>query len=301
MSIRRKALKILLLATRRNSEKFVRESDIIGNRKFLERAMGIPLLSYPSRKYDVIAGTLPALWVYPFKSRPGPVILYLHGGGYVIGSPSTHLSLVARILRHTGGRALLLDYRLAPENPFPAQREDACEAYKWLLESGIKSSEIVIAGDSAGGGLTVATVQSLRDTGVPLPACCVCLSPWTDMSISGASITNKAKRDVMLTKEIILFYAKAFAGSKSLSDPEISPLFNDMHCLPPFLIQVGSDEILLDDSVRLAEKIKSAGGQVDLNIYSKMFHCFQVAAGVLQPAREALREMASFINDNTGR
>ncbi len=299
MSLKRKVVKLALLVTRRNSEKFVRESDVMGNRRFFDRSMNFPFLKYPCLTEDVVAGTIPARWIWHDGRKAGPVILYLHGGGYVIGSPSTHTSLAARILKRTGGRALVLDYRLAPENPFPAQLEDACEAYKWLLDSGIKPAEIVIAGDSAGGGLTVATVQALRDAGLTLPACCVTLSPWTDMSISGESIKTKAKRDVMLTKEIIQFYARAFAGSKAISDPEISPLFKDMHDLPSFLIQVGSHEVLLDDSIRLAENIKDAGGKVKLRIYPKMFHCFQMAAGFLKPARDAILEIGVFIKDNT--
>src|SRR5262245_57487061 len=210
----------------------------------------------------VTAPVQPAEWLTPPGARPSAVVLYLHGGGYVIGSPRSHRHLAAAIARASAARALLLDYRLAPEQPFPAALDDALAAYEWLLAHGIASRHLVIAGDSAGGGLTVATLLALRDRGRPLPAAGVCISPWVDLTCSGASYASKAAVDPIVTRDSVDMMAKAYAGTGEPKAPLLSPLFADLRGLPPLLVQVGSDEVLLDDALGLAERARRAGVEV---------------------------------------
>lgn len=213
----------------------------------------------------------------------------------MVGSPASHRLLVAAIIKRTGGRALLIDYRLAPEYPFPAQRDDACASYQWLIENGIKPSSIAVIGESAGGGLTIAMVQKLKKRGIPLPACCAVLSPWSDVSLSSATIKQNAAVDVLLTYDIMRFYSVSFAGKRKINDMELSPLFNAMNGLPPFLIRVGSYEMLLDDSRRLAEKVRQAGGKVILEEYPKMFHGFHVFERFLGNSKKAIENIGRFV------
>src|SRR5688500_6492387 len=191
----------------------------------------------------------PAEWLRPPGVRSAAAVLYLHGGGYVIGSPRSHRHLAAAIARAAGTRALLLDYRLAPEHPYPAALDDAVAAYQWLLGRGLAPSRVVVAGHSAGGGLTVATLLALRDRGLPPPAGGVCISPWLDLTCSGATYATKAAVDPIVARESVAMMAPAYAGARDPKAPLLSPLYADLRGLPPLLVQVGSDEVLLDDAL----------------------------------------------------
>lgn len=234
-------------------------------------------------------------WIAQSSSDEEHVILYFHGGGYVSGSVAIHKLLCVELENATGIRILLPEYRLAPENPFPAALEDALAAYRWLLEQGFKPENIIIAGDSAGGGLTLATAFALREAGEALPAALVCISPWADLTQSGNSHRTKAKTEAILTTSELRHWALSYAGEDNLSNPLVSPIFADFHGFPPILIQVGSDEILLDDAVAVAEKAKAAGVDVTLKIWPGMWHVWHVTGTWLPEAREALAEIGQFV------
>ena len=223
------------------------------------------------------------------------VILYLHGGAYALGSINTHRAFIARLSRATGMRALALDYRLAPEHPFPAALEDATAAYRWLLTQGTDPSQIIIAGDSAGGGLTLSTMVALRDASDPLPVGGVCISPWTDLTNSGASIQKNAHLDPVLSPDYLGRYAQLYFADHDPTTPLISPLFADLAGLPPLLLQVGTDEIILDDSTRFADRARAAGVDVTLEVWDEMFHVFQVAGPVIPEARQAVASIVRFV------
>ena len=223
------------------------------------------------------------------------MVLYLHGGGYTICSPATHRGLAGRIALLAGARLLSVDYRLAPEHPYPAALEDALDAYHWLLAEGIPADRIAIGGDSAGGGLTLATAVSLSAAGEPLPAALFLISPWTDLTFSGESHQTLKKADPIFQGKGGASFAPAYAGKLDPALPLISPLFADLHGLPSTLIQVGSDEILLDDSTRLEEKLKSAGVNVDLQIWEGMWHIFQCFAPWFPEAGQAVNRIGRFI------
>ena len=237
---------------------------------------------------------LNAEWIYNLDSDPEKVILYLHGGGYVIGNIALYRLLCATLSQKTNARVFLPDYRLAPEHPYPAAVDDTVAAYHWLLEQGYDAKNIIIAGDSAGGGLSLAATLSLRAEGQPLPAGVICLSPWADLSLSGESHQSKAKAEAMLLKESLRLWASSYANKADLRNPLISPIFADFAGFPPLLIQVGSEEILLDDSVLLAENAKSAGGDVTLSVYEGMWHVWQTL-GFLPESRAAIEEIRDFV------
>ena len=237
----------------------------------------------------------PAEWLRAPSAVPGRVVLYLHGGGYVIGSPRSHRHLAAAIAGAAGASALLLDYRLAPEHPFPAAVEDATAAYRWLLDQATAPEHIVIAGDSAGGGLTVATVLALREARVPLPAGGVCISPWVDLTCSGASYATKAAADPIVRRAGVEEMARAYLGATPPRTPLASPLFADLRGLPPLLIHVGSDEVLLDDAVQLAERAKAAGVDATLEIYDRMIHVWHWFLPMLDEAQTAVEAIGRFV------
>jgi epsilon-lactone hydrolase len=241
-------------------------------------------------------GSVYSEWVEPTQFTEDRVFLYLHGGGYCICSLDTHRGLMARLALAGRLRVLGPEYRLAPEHPFPAALEDALLAYRFLLHEGIPAEHIVIGGDSAGGGLTVATALSLRDAGEPLPAGLVLLSPWTDLTLSGQSmITRKAQDPIFGNESGGPRYGLAYIGNELATHPLISPLFGELHGLPPTLIHVGSDEILLDDSTRLAEKMEAAGVRVHLKIWEGMWHVFQAFAPWSPEAQLSINEIGEFV------
>jgi len=244
---------------------------------------------------DVDAGGIPAELVSWQGADANKTILYLHGGGYVICSPRTHRDLVWRIARAAKARVLSIDYRLAPENPYPSAVDDALAAYKWLLDNGTDPSRMAIMGDSAGGGLTLALLQILRDRKIPLPACAVCMSPWTDLTCTGASLQEKRKLDPLLQHNLLSDFARLYASESDLALPSVSPLFGDFSNLPPILIQVGSDEVLLDDSRRVAEKALKTNTQVELQVWPRMIHIFQALSYFFPEAKKAIAAIGRFV------
>lgn len=236
-----------------------------------------------------------AEWICAKEAHEGRVILYLHGGGYNIGSPNTHRELAAHISMASGAKVLLPDYRLAPEHPFPSALEDATSAYRWLLDTGLTGGDISIAGDSSGGGLSIATSISLRDAGEPSPASIVCISPWTDLEMSGNSIKTHAEIDPMLNLQSLKIMASNYIGDGDPRSPLISPIHADLKGISPLLIHVGSDEMLLDDSTRIAEKAKSAEVDVTIKIYDQMWHAWHLNVRLMPEAKNAIKELGSFI------
>ena len=248
---------------------------------------------------EVTAGGVAAEWLLPTGAAPDQVMLYLHGGGYAMGSCATHRAMAARLAESCRVRALVLNYRLAPEYPFPAALEDALAAYRWLRQRGVAPNNIVIAGDSAGGGLAVATLVALRDGGESLPAAAVCISPWTDLAGTGESIRTRAKADPWVTAKALAL-GDHYIGTNDSRHPLISPHYAELHGLPPMLIQVGNDEILLSDSTRLAERVKEAGGEAILEIWERMWHVFHCLAPQLPEANRAIEKIGTFVRDHIG-
>lgn len=246
----------------------------------------------------VDAGGVPCEWI---GTGDGPVVLYVHGGGYCIGSLDSHRSMLTHLASAVAGRVLAVDYRLAPEHPFPAALDDACAAYRWVVAGGADPAQVVIAGDSAGGGLTLATLVALRDAGDPLPAAGVCLSPWADLTQSGATMSEKADVDPMVHAEDLARWAAAYAGSDL--DPGssgLSPLFADLSGLPPLLVEVGTAEVLLDDARRVAERARGAGVDVTLFEGEDLIHVWHFFAGAVPEADEGIDRIARFIGERVG-
>jgi epsilon-lactone hydrolase len=241
----------------------------------------------------------PAEWLRPSGARQDAVVLYLHGGGYVIGSPRSHRHLAAAIGSASGTPALLLDYRLAPEHPFPAAVDDAVAAYRWLIERGLAPGKIVIAGDSAGGGLTVATLLALRDARVTTPAGAVCISPWVDLTGTAASYTRNAGSDPIVRPALIQEMANAYLRGMDPKTPLASPLFGDLGGLPPLLIQVGAGEVLVDDATTLADRAKSAGVDATLEVWEHMVHVWHWFLPMLDEAQVAIDRIGAFVRART--
>ena len=235
-------------------------------------------------------------WLYPKDARRDKVLYYLHGGAYVLGSRSTHRKLVGHMAKAAGISALVPEYRLAPENPFPAGLEDAIAVYKALLESGVAPSDIVISGDSAGGGLTVATLLSLRHEGVPMPAAVVLLSPFLDVTGSGESMKTRVERDPWFNPNDIHVVARYYSPDETQwTNPLISPVFANVAGLPPTLIHVGDDEILLSDSTRFAEHLREEGVEVELEVFPELWHVFQLFVGKMPESKAAIAKIGKYI------
>jgi len=245
----------------------------------------------------VNAGGVPAEWISAPTAATDRVVLYLHGGGYVIGSIKTHRDLMGRVSRAAQARVLGLDYRLAPENPFPAAVDDAVTAYRWLLAQGVKPARIAVAGDSAGGGLAMATLVAIRDASLDVPGTGVCLSPWVDLEGIGESMKTRAKADPVVQKEGLVGMAQAYLQGKDPRTPLAAPLYADLKGLPPLLIQVGDAETLLDDSTRLADRARAAGVQVKLEVWPEMIHVWQMFAGFLPEGQQAIDGIGKFIRE----
>jgi len=239
-------------------------------------------------------GGVPGEWVE--TPNPGEVVLlYLHGGGYFACSAELYRPITVSFARENF-RVYAPDYRLAPENPFPAAVEDAAAVYRALLDSGRSPSRIVVAGDSAGGGLTLSLLLKLRDTRTPLPAAAVLFSPWTDLAVTGESVCANAERCSMFNASDIAPSALWYLGDTDPRNPLASPLYADLSGLPPLLIHAGADEILRDDSTRLAEKARAAGVSVELKIWPVVPHAWQLAPYLIPEARQSLREAAAFLH-----
>jgi monoterpene epsilon-lactone hydrolase len=247
------------------------------------------------KREPVTANGVKSEWVSAPGADAGRAILYLHGGGYVIGSINTHRALAGRLSRAAKARVLVIDYRLAPEHPHPAPVEDSVAAYRWMLAQGIKPSRIALAGDSAGGGLAAATLVAIREAKLPVPAAGALLSPWVDMEGIGESMTTKDKADPMVHKEGLLNMAKAFLGGQNPRTPLAAPLYADLTGLPPLLIQVGTSETLLDDASRFAERAKKAGVNVTYEPWDNMIHVWQLFAPMLDEGQQAIEKIGAFV------
>lgn len=249
----------------------------------------------------ITAAGVPAVRVRAAAARGDRAILYLHGGGYVFGSPKSHRDLGEYLSRAAQAEVILLDYRLAPEHPFPAAVGDTTDAYRWMLESGLKPERIAICGDSAGGGLTFATLLSLKNHGLPMPACAVPMSPWVDLECTAETFESKASVDPMVGRDFTRQLAELYVpAGGSLRDPLVSPLHGDLRTLPPLLIQVGERETLLDDSVRIAKRAREAGVEVTLEIEPGQVHVFQIFASRLDEGVAAIDRAGRFIRKHTG-
>ncbi|UNC92078.1 alpha/beta hydrolase [Candidatus Contubernalis alkaliaceticus] len=235
-----------------------------------------------------------AEWIFPAQGKKDRIILYFHGGGYVSGTCKAHRSIAAKFVKNSKVGALLFEYRLAPENPFPAALDDSLAAYNYLLTEGFSPSNIVFVGDSAGGGLCLAALLALRDQKKPLPAAAVSISPVTDFKCTGESYKTNAK--VCLSPEGTgLAFGKHYAGSNDPGLPYISPLYGDLHQLPPALIYAGGNETLRDDAVRFAKKAREAGVDITLKVGEGLFHCYPVMAPLFPEAKQAMEEICAFI------
>jgi monoterpene epsilon-lactone hydrolase len=243
----------------------------------------------------VRANGVPAEWTQTPEADVDRVIMFLHGGGYVSGSIASHRHMLAETGRQARARTFAIDYRLAPEHPFPAALDDAVAAYGFLLASGYRPENIALAGESAGGGLALATAVTLRDTGVALPACLWCSSPWVDLTASGASMATKAPVDPLIQKPYLLELAACYLNGASPLAPLASPLHADLRGLPPMLIQVGSAETLLDDAVRLAGVAGAADVSVTLQIWPDMIHAWHLFYQQVAAGRRALVSVGAFV------
>jgi epsilon-lactone hydrolase len=258
-----------------------------------------PSLPEGARVEPVTTASMKGEWIKP-GGQPDSVIVYLHGGGYVAGSPLTHRGFTMALARNTGANVFALDYRLAPEHRFPAAVEDTVACYEWLLSQGVRPEQIVIGGDSAGGGLTIAALLALRDQGRKLPAAAFCLSPWTDLNGHGSTIRANDLRDAMFYGRNVAELGKVYAGATPLDSPLVSPIHADLRGLPPLRIYASECEILLDDSIRLAERARSQGVTVDLQVWKDMVHVWPVFIGYgLPEAQAVVAELADFIQKNT--
>lgn len=239
-------------------------------------------------------------WIAPPGAPSDAVLLYLHGGGGVLGLYNSSRRIIGHIARTSHLRAFMPDYRLAPENPFPDALEDCLKAYNWLLSEGIDPKKIVILGDSMGGYLTISTLLRLRDSGQPLPAAAVCISPVTDPTCSGETMKTNAKSDALLSPQFMWTVMAHYVQKHDLADPSLSPLTADLSGLPPMLIQAGEDEILLDDARRFSERAKKAGVDVNFEIWPAMWHDWHICAPGLDEANQAISRIAKFVHQQVG-
>ena len=225
----------------------------------------------------------------------GPAIIYLHGGGYTVGSPRIYRALTGGLAVAARATVFALDYRLAPEHPYPAALEDVLTCYRWLIGRQQAPGRIAVAGDSAGGGLTLAAAIAIRDEHLPLPAALVLISPWADLTISGDSMERNARADVVLRRSWLAASAPDYCDGIPADDPRCSPLFADLAGLPPIRIQGGEDDIILSDGERLAERAREAGVSVEHQTYPDMPHVFELYPGVLAQAEAAIADIAAFL------
>ncbi len=267
----------------------------IGRRLRVQDAADAPVGSTwvtDERGFD---GALPADVEEPWRAVER-VVLHIHGGAYVLGSAATHRGLAAAMSRTARAAVLLPEYRLAPEHTFPAAADDVFATYRWLLER-VDPAHIAVSGDSAGGGLAAGLLVRARDEGLPLPACFVGMSPWMDLAATGASMQELAEVDPWLTAELVVPAARAYAGEAALDDPRVSPLYAELAGLPPTLVHVGGDEILLDDATRFVARAREAGVDASVGRFSGLWHVFH--AFPVPEARQALREIGGFIRRHT--
>jgi monoterpene epsilon-lactone hydrolase len=261
----------------------------------LERQGKLAIMPSKVEVQPVSVGEMYAEWLRPFEAKDDQAILYLHGGGYTMGSCNTHRALASRIALVGQTPALLINYRLAPECPFPAALEDAIAAYQWLLDRGIAANKLVLAGDSSGGGLAIAAALALHEQKEHLPVGIVCISPWADLTLSGETISTCSKTDPLISRETSELHASRYVGQQDPKSPLISPVFADLSEFPPMLIQVGEHEILRSDSSRLSENARQAGVDVTLEVWDGMWHVWHAFAGLVPESQRAIERIGSFI------
>lgn len=243
-------------------------------------------------------GSVKGEWVRVNETQPQRLILYLHGGGYIAGSPETHRPLIARLCKSAGAAALSLAYRLAPEFPFPAGLRDAIDAYRFLTTKGFPPESIVLAGDGSGGGLAFATLLGIRNAGLPMPAACVAMSPWADMTMSGWSMLENARADGVMSWELLFVSARHYLNGANPADPYASPVFGNFRDFPPIMIHAGSQELLRDDASRLGELAAQAQVPISVEIYDRMQHVFQAYPRAPE-AKVSLGRLGQFIRART--
>lgn len=236
-----------------------------------------------------------AEWAEIEKAPREKAVLYFHGGGFVMGNARSHRNIVGNFVKHLGLNALVFDYQLAPEHPAPAAVNDSVAIYTWLLEQGYQPENIVFAGDSAGGGIALATLLKCKDVGIPLPGVCAVFSPCTDMTRSGESHVTRATADPCTPKGANETFLSYYVGKGDPQHPYASPLFGNLIGLPPMIIQVGNNETLRDDATHFAQKAKEAGVEIQIKVWKNMFHCFPLLAPMFPEASEALEEVCQFI------
>ncbi len=283
------------------TSRYIRKIDLasadIG--KMRKRLDQLGRLSRVARKVAIQEDKLYGLnveWYRPENARSGKILLYLHGGAFVLGSCDSHRKLVTQIARAGRIDAVMPEYRLAPEHPYPAGLQDCLGVYRALLDYGYNPRNIVVAGDSAGGGLTMSLMLELRHTGIPLPGAAVLLSPFLDLTASGESVTTRAAQEPWFRAADVHVVIKYYCPDEDLENPLLSPVFANVAGLPPTLVQVGDDEILLSDSTRIAGNMSEAGVEVDLHVYPEMWHVFQLFVGKMPESRVAVDKIGAFID-----
>lgn len=283
-----------LLKLKLRKEKYDDSTDIAGVRADVAKFSGRMKAPTDVTQTDFSIGPVQAVWFTPAEIMAEGVVLYFHGGGYCIGSVEAHRPHVAKFAKASGVKSLLFGYGQAPEMPYPVALDDAMAAYQWLLDQGHDPRKIVFVGDSAGAGLCLALILALKDRGLPLPAAAAPMSPFTDLTLSGDS--HRTKADVCLSPiGSAELFSKLYAGDNDRSNPLISPLFGDLADLPPLLIYAGDDDVLRDDSVRLAEKARAAGVDVRLHVEPGMFHCYPVMSPLFPEAKAAMDDICAFV------
>lgn len=293
ISLRAKLTRLAFRALMKRSGSALSIEQIRDRFERMQRLVPPPPRGTTTRPVD--AGGVPGDVVTTRASLLGRHLLYLHGGAYAVGAPRLYRHFTWRIADAARARVLVLDYRLAPEHPFPAALDDAVGAWRWLLDHGADPRQMAVAGDSAGGGLALALMLKLRDDGLPLPAAAVAMSPWTDLALTAPSFRSNAAADPMLVADDVPRFAAGYLGGADARNPYASPLYGNPRGLPPTLLQAGSDEILRDDAVRMAEAMRAAGCDIELQVWRKMPHTWQLLASVLPEARAALAEIARFL------
>ena len=266
----------------------------LGLQRFWSKVAALSTKGPPGFCIEELGGGLHKLTTS--ASSPDRAVLYLHGGAFVLGGLGSHAKLAGQIAHAGGATAYFCDYRLAPEHPYPAALDDALAACRWLLDQGMKN--IALAGDSAGGGLALAAALAIRDAKLPMPCALVLLSPFVDLALSGESHHTHKARDPMLRRAWLEFGAQCYAKGEPNNSPLISPLFGDLRGLPPILTHVGSEEILLSDSQRLAERTLAAGVKTQLKVFEGMWHDFHAHAGALPESAQALEEVGEFLKQH---
>lgn len=247
------------------------------------------------------AGGRPAMWAVPKESTADRVLLGIHGGGFVGGSRYTHRKLFGHLAKAVGARALIVDYRLAPEHKHPAHVDDTTNAYRWLLDQGVSADHVAFVGDSSGGGLTITTQLQAREQGLPLPAAALPLSPWVDLEVAGDSYQTNREKDGFFYRDLVKGLVGLFLGEDSdPRDPTANPLYADLTALAPMYVQVGSDETLLDDAYQLRDRAQAAGVEVRLDVFPEQVHTFQMAAGRSPEADDAIARLAEWVRPRLG-